>query len=177
MKILIATLLLALTARAQKITRTASITLNGNVNTVFPLFGAYEEKKWSADWMPTPVYPNTQTIEEEATFTTPGHLKGEKDYVWRVSRYDTQQFLIQYMVYGDNRCWTITVQCSPQSDTKTLARITYSLIGLNAQGNQVNQQFIEHIYKNDLKDWEEEINGFLARSFPADSPPANTFKK
>jgi hypothetical protein len=163
MKIVIAILLFALTARGQRVTRTASILLNGNAKTVFPLFGPYEEKKWSTGWKPTPVYPNTETVEEEATFTTPGHLDGEKDYVWRVSKYDPKQFLIQYMVYGENRCWTITIQCSPKTETKTAARITYSFIGLNALGDQISQHFIEHIYEHDLRDWEQAINSFLAR--------------
>ncbi|WP_143304560.1 hypothetical protein [Chitinophaga vietnamensis] len=162
MKILITILLCGLAAQGQKISRTASIMLNGNVKTVFPLFGAYEEKKWAAGWKPQPVYPSTETIEEEATFTTPGHFEGEKDYVWRVSKYDPGKFLIQYMVYGENRCWTITIQCEPKSDTTTAARITYSFIGLNAQGNQSSQEFIDRIYQHDLKDWEQEINNFLA---------------
>jgi len=163
MRILIAILLFSPTVWGQRVTRTASIMLNGNVKTVFPLFGAYEEKKWSTGWNPTPVYPNTEIIEEEATFTTPGHLDGEKDYVWRVSKYDPKQFLIQYMVYGENRCWTITVQCSPEAENKTAARITYSFIGLNALGDQIGQHFIEAIYRHDLKDWEEKINDFLDR--------------
>ena len=156
-----ALLLLSPTLWGQKVTRTATIVLNGNVNTIFPLFGAYEEKKWSPGWKPTPVYPSTETIEEEATFTTPGHLEGEKDYVWRVSKYDPAQFLIQYMVYAENRCVTITVQCSPEGDNKTAARITYSFIGLNALGDQISQHFIEAIYKHDLRDWEEKINAIV----------------
>ena len=168
MKILIAILLTALTGWGQRVSRTASITLNGNVKTVFPLFGAYEEKKWSTGWKPTPVYPDTETIQEEATFTTPGHLDGEKDYVWRVSKYNPMQYLIQYMVYGENRCWTITIQCNPKTESRTAARITYSFIGLNAPGDQINQHFIDHIYKEDLKDWEQEINSFLSRSLTSD---------
>src|SRR6516225_10013819 len=93
-------------------TQTATITINGDIEKVFPLFGAYEEKKWAKGWQPTPVYPSTETIEEGTTFRTPGHLPGENEYIWRVSKYDTRNHIVQYMVYASERCWTITVQCT-----------------------------------------------------------------
>lgn len=147
--------------KAEILTKTATITVNGNIKNVFPLFGAFEERKWARGWNPTLIYPATETIEEGTTFRTPGHMHGENEYLWRVSKYEAQQFLIQYMVYARDRCWTITVKCDILPDHKTSAAITYSFVGLNALGNEMNRHFIGVLYKYNLKDWEEEINNYL----------------
>jgi hypothetical protein len=143
-------------------TKTATITLNGDLKKIFPLFGAYEEKKWAKGWNPTPVYPRTEKIEEGATFKTPGHLPGENEYIWRVSKFDEPNHLIQYMVYGPDRCWTITVQCAATAN-QTTATITYTFIPLNPAGEEKSRHSLHHLFQHDLKDWEDEINGYLSR--------------
>ena len=161
-------LLIALTLLAGRLntetvqTQTATITINGDIKRVFPLFGAYEEKKWAKDWNPTPVYPLTETIEEGTTFRTPGHFPGENEYIWRVSKYDNRQHLIQYMVYGPDRCWTITVQCAPVGD-RTSASITYAFVALNPAGEEKNRHSLHVLYQHQLKDWEDGINSYLSR--------------
>lgn len=147
--------------KAEMVTKTATIIVNGDITQVFPLFGAFEERKWARGWNPTLIYPATETIEEGTTFRTPGHMHGENEYLWRVSKYETQQSLIQYMVYARDRCWTITIKCAILPDHKTRATITYSFVGLNALGNEMNQHFIGVLYQDDLKDWEEVINNYL----------------
>lgn len=149
------------TFKAEKITQTATITLNENIETTFPLFGAFEERKWSKGWNPVLIYPSTEIIEEGTTFKTHGHGHDEKEFIWRVSKYEKEHFLIQYLVSSENRYWTITVQCTPTADNKTSARITYAFIGLNELGNQLNKHFIQNIYKHNLNDWQEEINNTL----------------
>ena len=46
-------------------------------------------------------------------------------------------------------------------ENKTSAEITYTFIGLNELGNKINEHSLSSMYKNDLKDWEEEINNYL----------------
>lgn len=147
---------------AKKVSRTETITLHGKIETVFPLFGAFEEKKWAMGWNPTLIYPATETIEEGTTFKTAGHGHDEKEFLWRVSKYEADKFTIQYLVSSANRYWTITVKCSRLPASKTIAAITYTYIGLNELGNHLNEQAIGVMYKNNLKDWEEEINYYLA---------------
>lgn len=148
--------------KSKKYSQTAAITINGVVENVFPLFGAFEERKWAEGWNPVLIYPETEVIEEGTTFKTKGHGHDEIEYIWRVSKYDPDKFLIQYLVSTENRYWTITVKCSPTADSKTSADITYTFIGLNDLGNQINEHSLQRMYKNNLKDWEEEINGYLA---------------
>jgi hypothetical protein len=147
---------------AKKVSRTATITINGTMETVFPLFGAFEERKWANGWNPTLIYPATETIEEGTTFKTPSHGHEEKEFLWRVSKYDSNRHMIQYLISTENRYWTITIQCNRLYASQVLAEITYTFIGLNELGNTLNQKAIDRMYENDLKDWEEDINYYLA---------------
>lgn len=146
---------------AQKLMRSATITLPGKIENVFPLFGTFEERKWAHGWNPVLVYPQTEIIEEGTTFKTISHDPDEQEYIWRISKYQPDQHLIQYLVTTPNRWWTITIQCHVISAAETKAVITYSYIGLNATGNQLNAHAIESMYQYNLKDWEEAINYYL----------------
>ena len=147
--------------KGEKVSKTATITLNDKVTSVFPLFGAFEERKWAKGWTPILIYPSTEMIEEGTTFRTAGHGHDEKEFIWRVSKYETENSLIQYLVSSENRYWTITIKCNPTTDNKTSATITYTFIGLNELGNQLNKHSIENTYKRNLADWQEEINNYL----------------
>jgi hypothetical protein len=149
--------------KAKKVSKTATIILNGKIEIVFPLFGAFEERKWAEGWNPVLIYPEREIIEEGTTFKTEGHGHDELEFIWRVTKYEPEKFLIQYLVSTENRYWTITVKCSPTNNNKTSAEVTYTFIGLNALGNKLNEHSRQRIYKYNLKDWEEEINNYIER--------------
>jgi hypothetical protein len=146
---------------AERTAKTATILLNDRVDKVFPLFGAFEERKWSDGWHPTLIYPQKEIIEEGTIFRTPGHGHGESEFIWTVSKYDQARFLIQYLVYSSNRIWTITIICNAVSDHTSSAQITYSFTGLNEAGNEINEHFLSIIYQHDLSDWADDINHYL----------------
>jgi hypothetical protein len=149
---------------SKKITKTAVILLNGNVEIVFPLFGAFEEKKWAEGWTPYLIYPLNEIIEEGTTFKTDGNGYDEPEFIWRVTKYEPEKFHIQYLVNTENRYWTITIKCKPHENEKTRAEVTYTYIGLNERGNQINRHSLAEMYKENLKDWEKEINDYLKNS-------------
>ncbi len=149
--------------QAEKISKTASIIINGSITSVFPLFGAFEERKWAEGWNPVLIYPEQEIIEEGTTFKTAGNEE-EPEYLWRVSKFYPEKYLIQYLVSTANRYWTITVKCSSIEENKTMAQITYTFIGLNELGNGINKEALERMFLNNLKDWEEEINGYLEKN-------------
>lgn len=146
--------------KAEKVSKTASFVVNGNIQTVFPLFGAFEERKWEKGWNPVLIYPSTEVIEEGTTFKTHGH-GNEPEFLWRVSKYEPQKNLIQYLVSTDNRYWTITVKCEPRPKELTFAEVTYSFIGLNHLGNELNKKALEKMYRHNLKDWEKALNYYM----------------
>ncbi len=147
--------------KAEKVSQTAEIILNEKIKIVFPLFSAFEERKWSKEWSPVLIYPDKEIIEEGTTFKTAGHGHDEAEFIWRVTKYEPDKFLIQYLATTENRYWTITIKCGSISESKTSAEITYSYIGLNEKGNKLNRYSIEKMYNYNLKDWEEEINNYL----------------
>ena len=148
--------------KAEKVSKTATITINNKIASVFPLFGAFKERKWPKDWNPTLIYPSTEVIEEGTTFKTPGHGHDEKEFIWRVSKFEAENFLIQYLVSSENRYWTITIKCVPIGDNKTSATITYTFIGLNELGNQLNRHFLQRLYNDNLENWQDAINYYLS---------------
>jgi hypothetical protein len=145
---------------SEKVSKTATIKTNGSIQKVFPLFGAFEERKWAKGWSPKLIYPSKEIIEEGTTFKTEGHGKEER-YLWRVSKFDPEKYLIQYLISTKNRYWTITIKCNSVSDIQTKATITYTFIGLNKLGNNINIKSLQKMYANNLIDWQEAINDYL----------------
>ena len=151
--------------KAEKVSKTSSFVVNSNIEKVFPLFGAFEERKWEPNWDPILIFPEKEIIEEGTTFKIMGHGRGsESEYLWIVTKYDISAHLIQYLVSTNNRFWTITVECeSIENATKTKTTVVYSYIGLNARGNELNKSNLERMYQQNLQDWADAINNYLQK--------------
>jgi len=153
--------------KSEKVSKTASFIVDSNIEKVFPLFGAFEERKWAPHWEPILIYPDEEIIEEGTTFKIKNHGHGhdsENEFLWIVTKYDTQSYLVQYLVSTNNRFWTITVKCeSMDSDSQTRATVTYSYFGLNSKGNELNKSSLEKMYKHNLQDWADAINTYLSK--------------
>ena len=149
--------------KSERVSKTATISLNGTIETIFPLFGAFEERNWAKGWNPVLIYPEIEIIEEGTTFKTKVKEKGELGFIWIVTKYDPEKYGIQYLVTTENRFWTITITCHPLADGKTSARVNYTYTGLNESGNMINKKAIQEMFRYDLKDWENEINEYLLR--------------
>ncbi len=155
---------------SERISRTASFVVNEPIDKVFPLYGAFEERKWAPGWEPVLIYPDKEVMEEGTTFKIfshgngHGHGNSEKEFLWVVSKYEPQDYLVQYLVSTPNRFWTITVQSnSIENDTKTNTTVTYTYTGLNAEGNELNKQSLHGMYENNLQDWADLINGYFEK--------------
>lgn len=149
---------------AERVARTASFVVNENIEVLFPLFGAFEERKWETNWDPILIYPDKEIIEEGTTFKTKAHGHGsESEYLWIVSKYEPENYLVQYMVSTSNRYWTITVKCNDLQESKTKTTVTYSFLGLNSKGHELNKKALERMYQHDLQDWKEALNSYLAK--------------
>jgi hypothetical protein len=148
---------------AEKYVQGASIVLNANIDKVFPLFGAMEEKKWAADWHPTPVYPASGNMEEGFIFQSPDHVPGSPPLTWVVAKYDLLNHQVTYIITSANRVIIISVNCTKLDDNSTKADITYQLTGLTEEGNEVSHHLITSVFKHNLKDWETAINTYLIK--------------
>lgn len=147
--------------KAEKVSRTATIELDAHISKVFPLFGAFEERKWADGWNPEIIYPSAEIIEEGTTFRTAGNEAEEKEFLWIVIKYEPKNYLIQYLVSTKNRFWTILIKCEQLTENLTTAIVTYTYTGLNRYGNDLNLRSLEKRYKENLTDWQQAINDYL----------------
>jgi hypothetical protein len=147
--------------KAERVSRTATIMLNGEIESVFPLFSAIEEKKWADGWNPAILYPASERLEAGMVFLTEGNHQTENEYAWIVSDYQTDKYLVEYIVSTSNRIWVITIRCAALSAFGTEATVTYTFTGLNQLGNELNRNHIERMFARDLADWEQAINHYL----------------
>ncbi|MEM7298669.1 MAG: hypothetical protein AAF391_10440, partial [Bacteroidota bacterium] len=77
--------------KAERVSKTASFTVDGAIEEVFPLFGAFEERKWEPDWKPILIYPDQEIIQEGTTFKVNAHGHGhggESEFLWIVTKFD-----------------------------------------------------------------------------------------
>ena len=148
--------------KAERISESRQITLNGDLKAVFPLFGPIEESKWAPGWAPNIVSPMNVAIEEHMIFTTKAHHGQEADYTWIVSKYDPERAFVEYTVFAAERLWWITILCrKSNSNDHTEAEICYTFAGLTDKGNMMNRHILASMFAHDLKDWEDQINYYI----------------
>ncbi|HEY0655210.1 MAG TPA: hypothetical protein VGD65_18880 [Chryseosolibacter sp.] len=145
--------------KPERISRTASFIVNGEIEDVFPLFGPIREKEWAEGWNPEIIFSRSDLVEEHMIFRTSAPTD-EKFYTWVITHYDPSQHLVEYTVSTANRIWFIQVLCERQVN-ETKATVTYTYTGLNTKGNELNRAALGKMYATDLKDWQQAINHYL----------------
>jgi hypothetical protein len=144
--------------KAERISRSSTLSIHAPIEKVFPLFGPLLEMEWAAGWEPRVIYLDQKNVAEHMIFQTKSHYGN--DYLWAVTQYEAEHFKIEYTVQTPGRIWFIRVQCSPD-DKETKATVTYTYTGLTEKGNRENKEALEKMFSKDLKDWEEAINYYL----------------
>ena len=148
---------------AKIVSESRNIELDGSLEQVFPLFGPIMEKKWAEGWNPQMVLPYEELVEEHMVFLTPsGHPEDPGPATWIVSKYDPDQWFIEYTVFTQGRLWWISIQCrKAESPERTLATIRYTYLGLTEEASRLNDSASERMFRHDLSDWERAINHYL----------------
>ena len=146
--------------KPERIQRSASFTIHGKIENVFPLFGPIREKEWAEGWDPEILYRSGNVlVEEHMIFQTHAH-PDEGKYTWVITQYQPEKYLIEYTVSTHERIWFIRVSCQDRKET-TEVTVSYTYTSLTAEGNQKNEQALKRMYAQNLKDWEEAINYYL----------------
>ena len=114
--------------KAEHVTRTGSISLNGSIEEVFPLFGPVREGEWAHGWTITVLHAETDLVEEKgAVFTT--HLHGDLPTVWVITRYDPDDHRIEYTrLTPDSRAAMVKICCEASGD-RTHAQVERDRLG------------------------------------------------
>lgn len=155
------TLLAQAPFKAARVEKSASFKVNTSVEKAFPLFGPIREREWTAGWEPQIIYSSGAEVEEHMVFKTTARHQGEDEYLWVITQFRPKDFFVEYMVSTSQRIWFIAVKCRPHGQS-TNVTVTYSFTGLTAEGNSMNELALHNMYANNLKDWEEDINYYLA---------------
>jgi hypothetical protein len=147
--------------KPERITRTATFTVQGKIENVFPLFGPIREKEWAEGWEPEILYRSSESVlvEEHMIFQTNGRAN-EGKYTWVITQFQPEKHSIEYTVSTSERIWFIRVVCRPSSSS-TDVTVSYTYTGLSEEGNKKNGQALARMFADDLKDWEAAINHYL----------------
>jgi hypothetical protein len=128
---------------------------------VFPLFGAWEEKKWAEGWDPQFVFPSSPSDEPGMVFTV---AHGEMKSVWTNTALDAASGHVQYVYVVPGALVTlIDIHLTRAGANETRASVVYERTALSPEAND----HVAHLAKGDAKsgpEWAEAINGYLSRS-------------
>lgn len=145
----------------ERLSRSATITVNAPPDRAFPLFGVAEQTQWVEGWKPRLVFPGSNTITEKMVFITPIAPGGE-DYIWIVSRYAPHELCLEYTATASDRVGFMSIRCSRTADHGTETEITCTFIGLSERGCLLNAETLDRLYIHGLRDREEAMNHYLA---------------
>src|SRR5437016_12646321 len=131
------------TAVVEQRTQSFTITLNGSVSDVTPLFGPVREAEWAPDWSPRFIHPAQGVQREGVVFTTsPCH---GKDRLWLLTTYDVKNGRVEYVVvtpaFTANE---IKICVVPDGQQRCRATIMYRRSGLTPEGNEEVAKLGEH---------------------------------
>ncbi len=128
---------------------------------VFPLFGAWEEKKWAEGWEPQFVYPQSPSDQPGMVFTI---AHGGMKSVWTNTAFDAAGGHVQYVyVIHDALVTLVDIHLTKAGVNETRVSVVYERTALSPEAND----HVAHLAKGDAKsgpEWEEAINGYLAKA-------------
>jgi hypothetical protein len=146
--------------KAERISKSSSFNVNGSVEDVFPLFGPIREKEWADGWDPEILFSHDKFVEEHMVFRTKASTD-EGFYHWTVTQYRPHEYFIEYTVCTVNRIWFISVNCVADNRS-TKVTVGYTYTSLNAKGDEMNRAAVAKMFSDDLTDWRDAINYYLA---------------
>lgn len=141
------------------VSRSATITLNDTPDKILPLFTAYGETLWITGWEPAYVYPEDGEAKTGSVWKT---RHGDAETVWITINYDMEAHAVTYVnVTPDRQVTRIDIQCDARGETKTSARITYTVTALGEKGIEYIQHLTQAHYNHWMHSWEKAVNHYL----------------
>ena len=148
--------------KAQRVTRSAALTLPAPPERAFPLFGPIREAEWAEGWQPDLVYAASPLGDEPGAVFTTHHLN-EPDTIWLVAQFDPKTCTIEYVrVTPGLRIARVTIICRPAPGGATHADVTYQFTALSEEGNHSVEEFSEAHYQHMMSAWQTAISHTLA---------------
>jgi hypothetical protein len=140
-----------------------SFIANAPMKDVAPLFGAAREKVWAPDWNPQFIWPVPAEDREGMVFSV---AHGHRHAIWVNTGFDLKNGNVQYVyVIPEVMTARITLTITPEGE-RTRVQVDYERTALAEEASPL----VAHTAAADAKagaEWEEQINGYLARRVPS----------
>ena len=134
--------------------------VNASLEQAAPLFGADKERVWAPGWNPEFLFPNPAHDQQGMVFQV---SHGEHTSTWVNTIFDLPGGHIQYAyVLANVLVTSIDIRLTRAGAAKTQVAVVYERTALVAEANV----HVQHFATNDAKagkEWEEQINGYLAK--------------
>lgn len=143
-----------------RIHRKTQIRIQAGPDEAFPLFTPQGESLWSEDWEPNYRHPPTNLPEQDAVFTTPDGLRGDR--IWTVLGYKPSHHRIDYLCVAPEQLHTrIAIRCSSDDEGGTIAEVEYVFTALGPEGEKNIQEMSPESFDRWIRQWERTINEYL----------------
>jgi hypothetical protein len=137
-----------------------SFVLNASYDKAFPLFGAWEERKWALGFEPQFVFPSSPQDQQGMVFTTNQHGANR---IWVNTAFDRNTGKAQYVYFiPETMVAFIDVQLTRLGSSQTTVSVVYERTALKPEANED----VLRMAKDDAKSgphWAQMINEHLAR--------------
>jgi hypothetical protein len=128
---------------------------------VFPLFGAYEERKWAVGFEPKFLHPTSAHDQSGMVFTT---VQEGMPRVWVNTAFDAATGHVQYAYWiADLMVALIDIHVTRSGINETKVDVTYDRTALRPEANEQVIRMAQ-ADANSGPRWAEMINGFFART-------------
>ncbi len=126
---------------------------------VFPLFGAYEERKWAVGFEPKFIHPVPAHDQPGMVFTT---VQEDMPRVWVNTAFDIATGHVQYVyVIADVMTALIDIHVTKSGTNETKVDVAYDRTALRPEANEQVIRMAQ-ADSNSGPRWAEMINGFFA---------------
>ena len=143
-------------------TKSFTITLNGPVAVVTPLFGPIREAEWSPDWRPHFLHPLEGKQSEGAVFTT--QSANGRERLWLLTEYNVDQGRVDYVVVTPGfTANEIQIRVVDDGEKRSRATITYRHSALSPAGNDEVTKLDDYWAEEQRAHWESAINAVLSK--------------
>ena len=117
---------------------------------------------WVPGWNPDYVYPENGEAVTDSVWKT-HHDINDPETIWVTANYDREKHSVTYInMTPEKQVTRIDIQCDALEDSKTSARITYTITALGKKGTDYISQLTEEHYQHWMKhSWEKSINFYL----------------
>jgi hypothetical protein len=135
-------------------------TVNLPYDDTFPLFGAWEERKWAPDWKPQFLFPHAGADREGAVFLV-NHRSHSS--VWMLTRFDRTSGRVQYAFVLNNAVAAcINIAIKAHAANKTDVSVSYEWTALDPNANEHVRDLAKQ-YEGAGAEWETQINSYASR--------------